>query len=458
MPSNSSIQGSPSNSSSIGESLNAEGSSKTLPGFCRDCLQDTISAELRCNKCGSPRLLRHKELNSLTLAHIDCDAFYASVEKRDNPELAAKPVIIGGGTRGVVATACYIARMRGVRSAMPMFKALEACPDAVVIKPDMKKYSKTGQQIRELMHELTPVVEPISIDEAFLDLSGTQRLHGAPPAKVLAKFTNKIQDELDLSVSVGLSYCKFLAKVASDFEKPRGFSVIGQEEAIEFLSRQPISLFWGVGKVTQALLAKDGLTKISQIQEMKEADLAKKYGSMGLRMARLAQGKDSRNVKTPRGAKSVSSETTFNNDKSSRAELVPVLRTLSEKVSYQLKKNGIAGQTIILKLKTKDFKLRTRNRTLSDPTRLADKIYRQGLELLEKELDGTKFRLIGIGVSSLISDVTADPADLVDKDATKRANAELAIDKLRTKFGRNAVEMGITFKKSKKNSKPTDTN
>lgn len=447
MPSSPSNQGTP---SSYGENLDVKVNSKTLPGFCRDCLQDTVSTESRCKKCGSPRLLRHKELNNLTLAHIDCDAFYASVEKRDNPELAAKPVIIGGGTRGVVATACYIARMRGVKSAMPMFKALEACPDAVVIKPDMKKYSKIGRQIRELMYELTPVIEPISIDEAFLDLSGTQRLHGAPPSKVLAKFTNKIQDELDLSVSVGLSYCKFLAKVASDFEKPRGFSVIGEEEAIEFLSNQPISLFWGVGKVTQALLEKDGLTKISQIQEMEEADLAKKYGSMGLRMARLAQGKDSRNVKTPKGAKSVSSETTFNIDKSSRAELVPVLRSLSEKVSYQLKNKGIAGQTIVLKLKTKDFKSRTRNRTLSDPTRLADKIFRHGLELLEKELDGTKFRLIGIGVSSLMSDVTADPADLVDTDATKRANAELAIDKLRKKFGKNAVELGITFKKFKK--------
>lgn len=428
------------------------GSART-PGFCRDCLQDTKSNEMRCKQCGSPRLLRHKELNKLTLAHIDCDAFYASVEKRDNPELAAKPVIIGGGTRGVVATACYVARMHGVKSAMPMFKALEACPNAVVIKPDMKKYSKTGRQIRELMHELTPVVEPISIDEAFLDLSGTQRLHGAPPAKVLAKFTNKIQEELGLGVSVGLSYCKFLAKVASDFEKPRGFSVIGEEEAIEFLSRQPISLFWGVGKVTQALLEKDGLTNIGQIQKMNEADLARTYGSMGLRMARLSQGRDSRNVKTPRGAKSVSSETTFNNDKSSRDELVPILRSLSEKVSYQLKNKEIAGQTIVLKLKTKDFKSRTRNRTLSDPTRLADKIFRHGLEMLEKELDGTKFRLLGIGVSSLMSDVTADPADLVDKDATKRANAEIAMDKLRKKFGKDAVELGFTFTKTKKRPK-----
>ncbi|MGB7286519.1 MAG: DNA polymerase IV, partial [Salaquimonas sp.] len=219
-------------------------------GFCRDCMAPCSDDALRCRECGSPRLLRHPELHDLHFAHIDCDAFYASVEKRDNPELAALPVIIGGGTRGVVSTCCYVARIRGVRSAMPMFKALDACPDAVVIKPDMEKYSRVGREIRELMRELTPLVEPLSIDEAFLDLSGTRKLHKASPAQVLAKLTKKIQDELNLSVSVGLSYCKFLAKVASDFEKPRGFSVIGEAEAYEFLRKQPVSLFWGVGKVT----------------------------------------------------------------------------------------------------------------------------------------------------------------------------------------------------------------
>lgn len=438
---------------SLSDDKNTDFKTGVIPGFCRDCLTDTKANERRCSSCGSPRLLRHKELNNLTLAHIDCDAFYASVEKRDNPELASKPVIIGGGTRGVVATACYVARVHGVRSAMPMFKALEACPNAVVIKPNMKKYTEAGHKIRELMHELTPTVEPISIDEAFLDLSGTERLHGAPPAKVLAIFVKKIQDEMNLSVSVGLSYCKFLAKIASDFEKPRGFSVIGKKEAVDFLGKQPVSLFWGVGKATQALLARDGLTQISQIQKMEETDLVRKYGSMGLRMSQLAQGKDSRNVKPPSGAKSVSAETTFNTDKSKRDDLIPILRALSERVSEQLKKKSIAGQTIVLKLKTSNFKSRTRNKTLSDPTRLADKIFRHGLELMEKELDGTQFRLIGIGVTSLMSDVSADPNDLVDQDATKRANAELAIDELRKKFGKKAVEHGYTFTGTKADSK-----
>lgn len=414
-------------------------------GFCRDCLNPCEDDVARCENCGSPRLLRHSELHQLDFAHIDCDAFYASVEKRDNPDLAPYPVIIGGGTRGVVSTCCYVARVRGVKSAMPMFKALEACPDAIVIKPNMEKYSKVGRQIREMMRELTPLVEPLSIDEAFLDMSGTRKLHKASPALVLAQLSNRIEKELNLSVSVGLSYCKFLAKVASDFEKPRGFSVIGEAEAYGFLRKQPVSLFWGVGKVTQAKLAKDGITEIATVQDMDEATLAKRYGTFGLRMAKLARGQDARNVSVGGGAKSISSETTFNTDISDHDELIRVVRKLSEKVSKRLKAKHLAGQTVVLKLKTTEFKSRTRNRTLADPTRLADRIFRQAVEMLEKETDGTKFRLIGVGVSTLMSDETADPDDLVDLDGAKRAKAELAIDNLRHKFGDKAVELGLTF-------------
>lgn len=417
--------------------------------FCRDCTEVCANNAKRCENCGSPRLLHHDELNSLNIAHIDCDAFYASVEKRDNPELATKAVIIGGGKRGVVSTACYVARTRGVRSAMPMFKALAACPEAVVIKPNMKKYSKVGREIRQLMLELTPKVEPISIDEAFLDLSGTRRLHQAPPAITLAKFAQKIQNDLNLTVSIGLSYCKFLAKVASDLEKPKGFSVIGKAEALEFLRERSVTTFWGVGKATQAMLARDGITHISSIQDMEESDLAKRYGSMGLRMAKLARGQDARRVQSRGGSKSVSSETTFNNDISDLETLAPFVRKLSERVSKQLKDKELAGQTVVLKLKTKDFKSRTRNRTLPDPTRLADRIFRHSMDLLERELDGTKFRLIGVGISSLQSDINADPDDLLDQGSQKRAKAELAIDKLRDKFGDKAVEIGLTFKNKK---------
>ncbi|MBW9113048.1 DNA polymerase IV [Rhizobium cauense] len=415
------------------------------PGFCRDCLAEQKAETRRCAACGSPRVVRHKELYELTLAHIDCDAFYAAIEKRDNPELADKPVIIGGGKRGVVSTACYIARIHGVRSAMPMFKALEACPQAVVIRPDMEKYVKVGREVRTLMEELTPLVQPLSIDEAFLELGGTERLHHDPPARTLAKFVQRIEKEIGITISVGLSYCKFLAKVASDLQKPRGFSVIGREEAVSFLAPRPVTTIWGVGKAFAATLEADGIRTIGQLQTMEEGDLMRRYGSMGQRLARLSRGIDDREVHLNDAAKSVSSETTFSDDISRYDELVPILRSLSEKVSWRLKKHDIAGRTVVLKMKTKDFKLRTRNRKLEDPTQLADRIFRTGLELLEKETDGTKFRLIGIGVTDLCDPARADPPDLVDVQSGRRAAAEAAMDKLRDKFGKGTVQTGYTF-------------
>ncbi|MFD1199914.1 DNA polymerase IV [Brucella gallinifaecis] len=417
-------------------------------GFCRDCLSlQKLETTRRCHACGSPRLIRHTELYRLSLAHVDCDAFYASIEKRDNPAIRDMPVIIGGGTRGVVSTACYIARIYGVRSAMPMFKALELCPQAIIIKPDMEKYVRVGREVRQLMHDLTPLVEPISIDEAFLDLNGTERLHRAPAARVLAGFAKRVEAEIGISISVGLSYCKYLAKVASDLQKPRGFSVIGEAEALDFLRNKPVSMLWGVGKSFNAKLESDGIRTIGQLQTMDESSLMKAYGIMGQRLFRLSRGQDSRKVEPEHDMKSISAETTFNEDLSKADDLVPVLRALSEKVSRRLKTSDIAGRTIILKLKTRDFKLRTRNRQLTDPTQLADRIFRTGLQLLEKELDGTKFRLLGIGVSELSTDDLADPPDLVDAQATKRAIAENAIDRLRNQFGRKAVETGYTFSK-----------
>ncbi|MDQ0133660.1 DNA polymerase-4 [Neorhizobium galegae] len=415
------------------------------PGFCRDCLAEQKADVRRCRACGSPRLVYHKELYGLTLAHIDCDAFYATIEKRDNPELADKPVIIGGGKRGVVSTACYIARINGVRSAMPMFKALELCPDAVVIPPNMEKYVGVGRQVRAMMHDLTPLVQPLSIDEAFLELAGTERLHHAPPARILAGFAKRVQEEIGISISVGLSYCKFLAKVASDLQKPRGFSVIGQEEALEFLAARPVTTIWGVGKAFNATLEADGIRTIGQLQTMQEADLMRRYGSIGRRLYRLSRGIDDREVHPNEAAKSVSAETTFFDDISRYDDLVPILRRLSEKVSARLKKHGIAGQTVVLKLKTADFKSRTRNKRLEDPTQLADRIFRTGLSLMERETDGTKFRLLGIGVTDLGDPARADPPDLVDRQAGRRAAAEAAMDKLRDKFGKAAVETGYTF-------------
>ncbi|MDP3898533.1 MAG: DNA polymerase IV [Mesorhizobium sp.] len=425
-------------------------------GFCRDCLAPQGALVRRCERCGSPRVVAHAELYALSLAHIDCDAFYASVEKRDDPSLQDKPVIIGGGKRGVVSTCCYIARIHGVRSAMPMFKALEACPQAVVIKPDMEKYVRVGRQVRDMMQSLTPMVEPISIDEAFLDLAGTERLHGMPPALVLARFARRVETEIGITVSVGLSYCKFLAKVASDLNKPRGFQVIGEAEAVSFLAPQPVTLVWGVGKAFAATLERDGIRTIGQLQMLERNDLMRRYGSMGDRLYHLARGEDERRVHVEREAKSVSAETTFNDDLSSPEDLIPVLRALSEKVSARLKKSGIAGRTIVLKLKTQDFKLRTRNRQLADPTRLADRIFSTGRELLARETDGTRYRLIGIGVSDLSDDRRADPPDLVDEKAGRRARAEGAIDALRGKFGRAAVETGYTFGKGRTAHPPAE--
>ncbi len=413
--------------------------------LCVDCLVRSPIGVPRCPACGSPRLAAHPELDRLTIAHLDCDAFYAAVEKRDDPSLADKPVIIGGGKRGVVSTACYIARIHGVHSAMPMFKALKACPDAVVLPPNMEKYAKVGREVRAMMLELTPQVEPLSIDEAFMDLAGTERLHRAAPAVSLARLAGRIEREVGITVSIGLSFNKFLAKIASDLRKPRGFSVIGREEALAFLAPQPVNLIWGVGKAMKARLADDGIRTIGALQRMPEADLARRYGAMGLRLARLSKAEDSRTV-DPRGeAKSVSAETTFEEDVGDPRRLQAMLRALSEKVSRRLKQQGLAGRTVTLKLKTGDFRLRTRSRQLPDPTRLADRIFHEGNALLARETDGTRYRLIGIGISDFADPMLADPVDLVDTGAARRAAAEAAMDTIRGKFGNKAVETGLVF-------------
>jgi len=414
-------------------------------GFCRDCFTPVSGDERRCRSCGSPRLLRHPELHQLSIAHIDCDAFYAAVEKRDRPELADKPLIVGGGTRGVVSTACYIARIHGVRSAMPMFKALKLCPDAVVIKPDMAKYSAAGKVVRELMLEVTPLVEPLSIDEAFLDLTGTSRLHGMSPALTLAHLIAKISKKVGITASVGLSHNKFLAKIASDLEKPRGFSVLGRAETLSFLASKPVGFIWGVGKAMQEELARGGITMISQLQQMEKNELMKRYGSMGARLYHLSRGEDQRIVSTDDHSKSISAETTFNTDIADRAELERILWPLAEKVSRRAKAEGVAGHTVVLKLKTADFKLRTRNVSLADPTLLANRIYDAALPLLQREATGTAFRLIGVGISGLVVAKPEQETETLDVTTAARARAELAVDRIRDKFGRASVGRGITF-------------
>lgn len=410
--------------------------------FCRDCLSDAPDSAIRCAVCRSPRLARHPELHSLTIAHIDCDAFYATIEKRDNPDIADKPVVVGGGTRGVVAAACYVARTYGIHSAMPMFEAKRRCPDAIVIKPNMAKYVQVGREVRRAMFALTPLVEPLSIDEAFLDLSGTERLHGKSAAKALAGFAAQVERDHGITVSIGLSANKFLAKIASDLDKPRGFAVLGATEAVSFLAGKPVGFIYGVGAVNAAKLAADGFRTIADLQHADEHDLMRRYGEEGLRLWRLARGIDKRPVNPERDTKSISAETTFNHDISEFRPLEQYLWDLTERVSARLKANALAGSTVTLKLKSADFKIRTRARALGAPTQLASRIFAAGRDLLTHEVGATRFRLIGIGVSNLEDALGSDLADLIDRRA---AEAEHAVDRLRSKFGRNAVVKGLAL-------------
>ncbi len=381
------------------------------------------------------------------VAHIDCDAFYATVEKRDDPSLAAEPVIVGGGRRGVVAAACYVARTYGIRSAMPMFEALRRCPHAKVIRPNMEKYVKVGREVRQMMLALTPLVEPLSIDEAFLNLSGTARLHGLSAAKALARFASEVEKKLRITVSIGLSCNKFLAKVASDIDKPRGFAVLGARDAPAFLAPKPVSFIFGVGAVSAARYARDGFNRIADLQRAGEMELLRRYGEEGRRLSRLAHGIDERKIDPARETKSISSETTFERDIADFRALERILWNLTEEVSARLKHNELAGATITLKLKTADFKIRTRARSLETPTQLAGRIFGAARMLLERETDGTHFRLLGVGVSALVSVDEADPADLVDGRA---ALAEHAVDDLRARFGDAVLIRGLGFDPAEK--------
>jgi len=415
--------------------------------LCRDCLSDAAVTDTRCPKCRGPRLVRHLRLHELSIAHLDCDAFYASVEKRDRPELAGKPVIIGGSTRGVVSTACYVARIHGVKSAMPMFKALKACPNAVVIKPDMAKYAAVGRQVRELMQRLTPLVEPLSIDEAFMDLTGTVRLHGMSPVRALCTLALRIERDIGITVSIGLSHTKYLAKLSSDMDKPRGLFVLGPDECVEFLREKPVSFIWGVGAAMQEKLNRDGIRLIGQLQRMEKNTLIRTYGTIGARLYHLSRGEDARDVKPNSASKSISAETTFNTDLKTFRELELHLWQLAEKVSYRAKKETAAGSTVTLKLKTNSFKSRTRATSLSDPTSLATRIFDAARPLLEREVDGkTAFRLIGVGISNLSHAQTENSLGGLDVRENARARVELAMDKLRGKFGIHSVEKGRALK------------
>ena len=383
------------------------------PVLCRDCCQLFDGPAEICNRCGGRRLLAHAEIASLGIAHIDCDAFYAAVEKRDRPDLANDPLIVGhAGARGVVVTACYVARTFGVRSAMPMFQALQLCPHATVIQPDMAKYKRVSETIRAIFACGTTMVEPLSLDEAYLDLIDEHRLDAPSPAETLARMAKRIEEEERITVSIGLSCNKFLAKLASEFAKPRGFCVIGSAEAKALLAPLSVRKIHGVGAVTARRMEAGGLNTIADLQALTEQQLVGRFGKFGSRLALFAHGNDDRRVTPFRPVKSISAETTFGEDTASPARLREVALTLCERVANQLARKGVAGLSIVLKLKTSDFRILTRSRRLAHPTQRRGLIFASVATLIDREADGRHFRLIGVGVGDLGPAAGADPADL----------------------------------------------
>jgi DNA polymerase-4 len=418
-----------------------------MHALCRDCCSETPAAGTACARCGGRRLVRHPELFALTVAHIDCDAFYASVEKRDRPELAARPVIVGGGRRGVVSAACYVARTHGVRSAMPMFKALRACPDAVVIRPDMAKYVAAAREIRGLMAALTPLVQPLSIDEAVIDLRGTEALHGAPPAVMLARFARDVERQVGVTVSVGLAPNRLLAKLTAERDKPRGFAVLGAAEARAWLAPQPVTLLPGVGPALARRMEAMGIATLGQLGALDARDATQRLREEGPGLAARARGEDSRPVDPTREAKSVSAETTFDADIAGAAELEARLWRLCEKLARRLREKDLAAAGVVLKLKSSTFALRTRNARLSSPSALPETLFEAARRLLAKEVDGvTAFRLIGIGAQPLASSAEADRGDLADPGASRRRARWQAVEALRARFGEDAVMHGRGLK------------
>ncbi len=417
--------------------LNAPG---YLPGLCRDCGMRAGAGPV-CVGCGSRRLVRHPQLFSLSIAHIDCDAFFASVEKRDRPELAALPVVVGGGQRGVVTAACYVARMYGIRSAMPMFKAHAACRDLVVIPPNFAKYVAASRQMRAMMQDLTPLVQPLSIDEAVLDLRGTEVLHGASPAEMLARFARRVEAEIGVTVSIGLAQNRLMAKIAAGRDKPRGFCVVGQEAA-EILAPESVRRLPGVGPALEKRLAALGIARLGQLQALAEGEARRLLGPDGWELCERARGIDRRVVDPRRETKSISAETTFESDLNDAASLERRLWPLCEKLARRLREAEFSAGGVVLKLKTAQFAQRTRTQRLPSPTILPDRLFAAARVMLAREIDGTAFRLIGIGAVPLTALADADPPDLADPHALRAVAAQRAIDALRQKFGADAIGKG----------------
>ena len=381
------------------------------------------------------------------IIHIDMDAFFASVEQRDNPELCGKPVIIGGlSGRGVVSTASYEARVFGVRSAMPMSKARRLCPDGVYLWPNMDKYQAVSVQLSEIFDRYSPLVEPLSLDEAFLDVSGMEWLY-ADSVEIARRIKADIRTELCLTASAGVAVNKFLAKLASDMKKPDGLVVIrpGQEEAI--LKNLPIRRLWGVGEVSAAALEKQGIRTAGQLAAMDVRRLEGLFGKQAHDWAALAGGIDERPVLSRQAPKSIGAEETFAEDLTRREDIDAELLGLVDRVGSRLRKQGIAGRSVTLKVRFGSFRTVTRSRTLDEATNIDDVIYDVVRELYRSLIVSEGIRLLGVSISQLQTGGSVS-ISLFDRTADKQAALYRAIDGLKAKFGDNIVQKARLVERS----------
>jgi DNA polymerase-4 len=379
------------------------------------------------------------------ILHVDMDAFYASVEERDNPDLVGKPVIVGGTAegRGVVCAANYVARQYGIHSAMPAITAVRLCPQGVFLPLRMEHYAQISREIREILDRFTPLVEPLSLDEAFLDVSGCEGLFGPAP-RIGKKIKEEIRRRVHLVASVGVAPNKFLAKIASDLKKPNGFVVVDPHGIHDFLDPLPVGRLWGIGKVSSKAFQKLGITTIGQLRQLPLAILESHFGKSGRHFWQLANGIDDRRVIPDREAKSISHETTFAEDIGQLEVLREWLMEQTEQVARRLRRHQLVGRTVQLKIRFQDFSTITRSQTLREPTNITQEIWQAAAKLLTSRLPARRgpVRLLGVGVSGLESrsESQRDSRSLFDESGReKQEKLDAVTDKIQERFGSTAL-------------------
>lgn len=376
------------------------------------------------------------------ILHVDMDAFYASVEERDRPELVGKPLIVGGTAegRGVVAAANYVVRKFGVHSAMPTATAMRLCPQAIIVRPRMSHYAHISGQIREIFERYTPLVEPLSLDEAFLDVTGSQLLFGSA-VQIARRIKDDIYRELRLVASVGVAPNKFLAKIASDLEKPNALVVVQPDQIQEFLAPLPVSRLWGVGRVTGQVFDRLGIQTIGEVRQMSPEVLHRHFGKQGEHFSKLARGIDERQVVPDREAKSMSHETTFATDISDHDVLRAWLQELAEQVAYRLRRHQLRGRTVELKLRFSDFRTINRSLTLPHPTDITHEIWQTVATLLDAALPARRsaVRLLGVGVSGFEVPGQKQLSLFPDESRERDSRLDQVRDLINDKFGKGAL-------------------